>query len=283
MLIYRDPQKCLFKTCNRRTKKLLCKSHINKKLDYIPYYRQVDPFNLELRIINIQILWKNRLFYNKNRKIVKNYKRVVNNKDPISRDILLQNNRLYEDINFLYPIFINEFVYLYKLESLLQIINNDCKEIITNTIISKVDINNIKELCNKLNIRIYEEEFTKEEILHFKKTKTFQKLDVLGTYFPLNIFNSISKDDKIKVYQELRLMWTAFCTDNNINEVKIYGKKITWFCKGNITEILVEKINFLLNDNLDINLKKMISYLIVGAFAYVNLDIKKIYNNFDFI
>ena len=52
---------------------------------------------------------------------------------------------------------------------------------------------------------------------------------------------------------------------------------------NNIEIILIDKINFLLNNNLDYNLRKMITYLIIGAFAYVDVDIKKIYTDIDFI
>ena len=60
MLIYRNPNKCAFMSCNRRCKKLLCKNHINKKLDFVPYFIQINPFYLELIIINLQTFWKNK-------------------------------------------------------------------------------------------------------------------------------------------------------------------------------------------------------------------------------
>ena len=78
-------------------------------------------------------------------------------------------------------------------------------------------------------------------------------------------------------------MWDAFCVDNDISDKDLFNKKINWSNNDNVDKNLIEKINFLLNDNLDINLKKMISYLIIGAFSYVNNDIKKIYNNINFI
>ena len=283
MLIYRNPNKCAFMSCNRRCKKLLCKNHINKKLDFVPYFIQINPFYLELIIINLQTFWKNKLLLRKNKFIIKNFKNIVNNKDPISRDILIINGHLQENIDLLYPIIINNFIYLYKLENLLYIINTNCKEVITNTLIDSDEIKKIKILCVKLNLSINNEEFSEEELFHFKKIKTFQKLDILGTYFPINIYNKISLEEKKKIYQELRLMWNAFCIDNNINEIKLFKKNINWLIQDNIDKSLVDKINLLLNDNIDENLKKMISYLIIGAFAYINFDIKKIYNNFDFI
>ena len=81
-------------------------------------------------------------------------------------------------------------------------------------------------------------------------------------------------------------MWIAFCNDNNISENDLYNEKIIWNIKlnvDNIEVILIDRINFLLNDNLDKNIKKMITYLIMGAFAYVDPEIKKIYNDFIFI
>lgn len=283
MLTYRNPNKCIYSSCNIRCKKLFCKKHIKAEIDYIPYYKQVDPFVLELKIINFQTLFKNRLNIRKNRFIISNITKIVNNKDPISREIILNNKHLQMDINLIYPISYNNFIYIYKLESLMQIINSECNEVISNTPISKKDINSIKKLFQQFNLKIEEEQFSEEELFHFKKTKTFQKLDILGTYFPINMYDKLTKNQKEKIYQELRLMWTTFCIDNGLNEQSLFNKKIQWLYQDNIDSMLIEKINLLLKDDFDSNLKKMISYLIIGAFVYVIPNFRKIYNNFDFI
>ena len=274
MLVYNGPNRYLLENCNKQ------KFNISNK---IPYYIDIDPFLIELRIINFQLYFRNKIVQKKNKFIIYNINKVINYEDPLTKEIILKNKHLQVDINLLYPILIKEFIYLYKLESLNLIINNNCKEIITNTDLNQEDINKIKYLCKKFNINIEEEEFTQEELFHFKKINTFQKLDILGTYFPLNIYNNLSLQEKTNIYVELKLMWNAFCIDNNISDKDLFNKKLIWSNNDNVDKNLIEKINFLLDDNLDINLKKMISYLIIGAFSYVNNDIKKIYNNINFI
>ena len=46
---------------------------------------------------------------------------------------------------------------------------------------------------------------------------------------------------------------------------------------------ILDTIDKLMNEHLDINLKKMISYIIVGAFAYVCPHIKEIYSDLEFV
>jgi hypothetical protein len=177
-------------------------------------------------------------------------------------------------------------MYIYKLESLLQILSYDKIEIFSKTIIKKEDINKVKYLCKKYNIKIEEENFTDYEEKYLKKIKTLQKFDILGTYFPVNLFDNLSSDAKKSIYNELKAMWAAFCEDNRISEIDLYNKKIFWhttYNDDNIEEILINVIDFLLREDLNFNLKKMITYIIIGAFSYIDRSIKKIYNDIDFI
>ena len=59
MLKYCDSSRCVHDLCKRRTKKVFCKTHINFIITYIPYYRYIDPFDLESRIITFQNYWRN--------------------------------------------------------------------------------------------------------------------------------------------------------------------------------------------------------------------------------
>ena len=86
------------------------------------------------------------------------------------------------------------------------------------------------------------------------------------------------------VYNELNLIWSSFRDDNNINENAIFGYNIKWGkTPNNIENKLLDNINIMINNNLEDTFKKNICYIIIGAFSYVNKDIKKIYNNIDFI
>ena len=127
---------------------------------------------------------------------------------------------------------------------------------------------------------------SEKEKHHVIKIETFQKFDIVGSYFPVKFYDNMNYNNKILVYKELKSMWIAFCQDNKLIEKNIYNKEIFWesnLNKKNIENILLDKINFLLNHDIEYNLKKMITYLIIGAFAYIDADIKNIYNNFDFI
>ena len=281
-----NPKLCLYKKCNIQTNKFFCKNHFNAVIDYIPYFINIDPFIIESRIICFQYYWRNKLIIKKNRCLIKNMDFLVNKNDPITQELIFRNNYLLFDINHIYPLIINNKMYIYKLESLLQIINYDNIEIFTQTKIKNIDIQNIKYLCKKLNIDIQNDILTDIEINHLKITDTLQKFDILGTYFPIKLYNNINNIKKKLIYNELKLIWNAFCQDNNISDIDLYKKKINWdimINNNNIEIILIDKINFLLNNNLDYNLRKMITYLIIGAFAYVDVDIKKIYTDIDFI
>lgn len=278
--------KCLYDDCNIKTNKRFCKDHSNFELRHIPYFLNIDPFILELRIINFQNYWRNKLLINKNLSIIRNIRNIVNEKDPLTMEVIIKNGVLQTDIDKIYPIQIDKFIYIYKLESLKEII---CKysgiEPVNKIKIYDNDIININKLCKSLKIKMQEYEYSINEIYYFKKVDALQKLDILGTYFPINLYENINSSNKLKIYNELRSIWYAFCIDNKINERKVYKKKIIWHQPSinNVDELLINKIDFLLNEKFDISFKKMISYLIIGAFSYIDSNVKKIYNNIDFI
>lgn len=278
--------KCLYSDCNVKTSKRFCKDHLNFKLRHIPYFLNVDPFELELRIINFQNYWRRKLLIKKNRNIIINVKKIINDKDPLSMEDIFKNGVLLINIDLIYPLNINKFIYIYKLESLIEIINKyDSIEPVNRIKISNIDINNIHKLCNFLNINLVDYNYTNNEITYFKKINALQKLDVLGTYFPINLYENLKNEKKIRIYNEFKSIWSAFCIDNNINEKEFYKKDIIWEqpTLNDVNDLLIDKIDFILNNSLDNNFKKMISYLIIGAFSYVDKDVKKIYNNIDFI
>lgn len=281
-----NPKLRLYNNCNSKFKNNLCENHLNSNVDFITYYIDIDPFIIENNIINFQYYWRNRVIIKKNRLIIKNIKKLVNRNDPITQENLIINNILSIDLDYIYPLFINNMMYIYKLESLLQILTHDNIEIFTKTEIKDIDIQKIKYLCKKLNINAEEDNLTDNEIKYLEKINALQKFDILGTYFPVNLFDNLSNEKKKAIYNELKALWIAFCEDNGITDIELYNQKVKWsnkYNENNIEVILIDTINFLLNDNLDYNIKKMITYIIIGAFAYVDPLIKNIYRDIDFI
>lgn len=269
---------------NKRIDNSTTNKYSKKGLLYVPYFINYDPFIIENSVIIIQRKWRLEIILRKNRYIKKNIHKIINYTDPISRELLIDDNNLVVNINLLFFIERNNFLYIYKLESLLNIIDYNCIEAITNTKLSSYEVKNIRLVLNLLKLNFHNETFTEKEDNYFKKIEILQKLDILGSYFSIDLYNRISNENKIKVYNELKSMWLAFFNDNNLKKLKKFNK-IKWIAVNieNIDTQLLYKIDTLLNKDIEINLKKMISYLIVGAFAYVVPEIKKIYNNFDFI
>ena len=268
---------CLYKNCNIESNHYFCNNHNNTDF---------DPFIIENRIISFQFYWRNKLQIKKNICLIKNMNILNNKNDPITQEQIFDNKYLLFDINHIYPLIINNKMYIYKLESLLQIINYDNIEIFSHIRIKNIDIQNIKYLCKKLHLYIQKDTLTDIENKHLLIIDTLQKFDILGTYFPIKLYKNINNLKMMSIYNELKLLWTAFCQDNNISDIDLYKKEITWdkiLKNDNIEILLIDKINFLLNDDLDYNLRKMITYLIIGAFAYVDSDIKNIYKDIDFI
>ena len=108
----------------------------------ISKYQIMDPFFFELQIINFQRRW----YFYKNHKykqlIVKNIKQLINYNDPITLNCFFNNNKL-KDINYLYPIFRNNNMYIYYLTSLKDLFENKQNEIYTNREFTTVEINHI--------------------------------------------------------------------------------------------------------------------------------------------
>lgn len=213
--------------------------------------------------------------------------RIVNTNDPITMQTIFENGTFIHDPSELFPIFRNDKIYLYILDSLNTHIKYSKKDIFTNTVFTKNELNNITKQykityrnnkCTSNNEKVND-----IEAKHLKKISTLKKLDYIGTYFPISEYNKIESRSFRLIYNELKNMWCAFKTDNEFDEVHFFGDRIEWsFVPDKHEELLLDKINSLLSDNLDENIKIMISYVIIGAFAYVCPFIKKHYTNIDF-
>ena len=247
----------------------------------ISKYQIMDPFFFELQIINFQRRW----YFYKNHKykqlIVKNIKQLINYNDPITLNCFFNNNKL-KDINYLYPIFRNNNMYIYYLTSLKDLFENKQNEIYTNTEFTTEEINHINFLTrNFTNKKI---KLSEKENFYFKKIKFFQKFFELNTYFTIEIYENVDKKKLKIIYKELQMMLDTYLSDNKLTEEKLFNVKIDWNSnKNNIENNLITNIDLLVNNKLDEIFRKHICYIIIGAFSYVDYNIKKIYNNIDFI
>lgn len=247
----------------------------------IQTYRDFDPFFVESNIISFQRIWRYNKYHKYKNIIIKNINNLINHYDPITLNYFYESNKI-NNINNLYPIIIGNNMYIYEIDSLNEIIKEDKKEVFSNLDIEKTHIYNIKFLCK--NFKVHKLKLTKKEKIYHKKTTIFQIFLDLETYFTLDIYEKVKKSKLPKVLNELRMMWTAFIEDNNINEIELFGSQINWNLKNNThEEILLRNINSMINNNLDQNFKKTICYIIIGAFSYVDSKVKKIYRNIDFI
>jgi hypothetical protein len=247
----------------------------------IQTYTDFDPFFVESNLISFQRIWRYNKYHKNKNIIIKNINNLINHYDPITLNYFFESNKI-NNINNLYPIIIRHNMYIYEIDSLNEIIKEDKKEVFSNIDIDSHHIENIKFLCK--NFKVNKLKLTKKEKLFHKKTNIFQIFLDLETYFTLDIYEKINKSKLPKILNELRLMWTAFIEDNNINEIELFGSEINWnFKKNTYEEILLKNINSMINNNLDQNFKKTICYIIIGAFSYVDSNIKKIYRNIDFI
>ena len=248
----------------------------------IEVFKECDPFYIELQIIKLQYLWKFHKYHKSKMKIIKNIKILKNHCDPISLDYFFINNSYFKNINNLYPIFDNNVMYVYQLSSVKELIEQNINEIYSNKPFQINDIKNILFLTK--DIKIKNVELTNTEKLYNKKIKIFQIFFELGTYFTLDLYENINKKKLFDVYNELNLIWSSFRDDNNIDEINTFGNKIKWSKNPNdIENKLLDNITIMINNNLEDIFKKNICYIIIGAFSYVDKDIKKIYNNIDFI
>ncbi len=242
----------------------------------IEIFEDVDPFKLESCIISLQRRVRYWLNFYHLRLILKNFKILSNNQDPITLNEIKIHN-----INKLYPIFRRSRMYVYEIESLDMLISNKMKEVYSNTKFKRYEIKNIKKLqCKKVKkLDMYND----KEKLYFLKIDIFQRFFELKTYFTLELYEKINKINLNKIFGELRMMWTAYIADNSINENDILKNKLDWRNSKNIELKLLQNIHNLINCNLEDIFIKNICYIIIGAFSYVDPNIKKIYNNIDFI
>jgi len=237
-----------------------------------------DPFIFESRIITFQLYIKNRHLIRKNKQIIKNIGKLVNFRDPINLEHIVKLNKFHYNVDIIYPLFRNNKMYLYTILSLYQIIKYNRKEIYTNTVLTINEKKNILRLFKKLNIA----EITLEDNIFFKKIDVLKLFEIIGIYFPIDDYNNIEKNKFRSIYCELKNIWKKFLKDNNLTEEKLLNKKLNWkFIIKDETELL-DRIVVLLDNNLDSSMKIMISYIIIGAFAYVCPHIKKYYENIVF-
>mgnify|MGYP006425525731 CR=1 FL=1 len=253
----------------------------------IPIYKEIDPFFLELQIIKFQLLWRYNKYHKHKSIIIKNIKLLHNYCDPISLNyfyITTKKTPSLININTLYPIIIKNQVYVYELKSLKELLDiGNIKEIYTNTPLDRNQISNIKFLTKDLNRD--NTPLSVSENRYIQKIEVFQIFFELDTYFTLELYENIKKYKLSEVFTELKMLWRAFKEDNRINEIELFGNQIIWTNNkiDNIENILLKNINIMINNKLENNIRKNICYIIIGAFSYVDKDIKKIYNNFEFI
>lgn len=259
----------------------------------IRVFKECDPFYIELQIFKFQYLWKYHKYHKSKMIIIKNMNLLRNHCDPISLNNFYINkisNQYLINIDNLYPIIINNNMYIYELTSLKELINQNINEIYLNIPFEKKHVNNIIFLTKYMkndNIPL-----TASEILYKKKIEIFQIFFELGTYFTLQLYENINKNKLNDVFNELKMIWTSFKDDNNVDENSIFGQTIKWNhinikkgskTKNPIEDKLLDNINIMINNKLEDNFKKNICYIIIGAFSYADSNIKKIYNNIDFI
>ena len=256
----------------------------------IKIYSDIDPFFLESKIIAFQSLWLYNKYHRHKYYIIKNINNIGNNQDPISLNKIIKNNKII-NINNLYPIFKNGKMYVYELKSLNDILKNDVNEIYTNLPFLNHEVNSINFLLSKINTQGCNAssslekiiKYTDKEKIYFLKINIFQKFYELGTYFTLELYESINKTNLQQILSELKMIWNSFKEDNNINENEMFQKQLNWKYTNDVEDKLLNNINIMINNNLEDNFKKSICYLIIGAFCYVDKELKKIYNNIVFI
>ena len=232
---------------------------------------------VNLKIVN---LWKYHKYYKHHYLIVKNIGILGNYCDPISQNVIFENNKII-DIKKLFPIFRNNKMYVYEFKSLKDIIdNNSNKEIFSNTKLTNSEINNIKFLTSK--IKNEEIKLSKEQELYFRKSHIFTIFHELDTYFSITMYNKIDREKFKNILSELKMMWNAFRIDNKLDEVELFGCVLKWNSKKYEDQLLTN-IKIMIDNKLDKSFKKALSYVIIGAFAYVDKNIKKTYNDIDFI
>ena len=248
----------------------------------IKIYHDIDPFFLESHIISLQRIWRYNTYHRHKYNIIKNFNIIGNVQDPISLTQIIKDGKI-TNINNLYPIFRNNRIYIYDLLSLKEIISNNMNEVYSGKSFLPSELRHINFILKNRSFDIEKQKISKIETLYFLKISIFQIFYELGTYFTLSMYETINKKYLGVIFNELKLMWTSYKQDYKIDENHFFGKLIQWELDSNIESKLLENINIMVNNNLDGIFKKNICYLIIGSFCYVDKNLKKIYNNIDFI
>ena len=230
-------------------------------------------------IVKIQHLWRYYKYYRHQFIICRNIKSLINHCDVISLNTIYDSRKI-TNIEFLYSIFRSNKMYVYELSSLKKMIETNMKEIHTNTNFTKSEIEEIKFLTSKIKER--KKRLTKKEKFNLMKDKVFTVFHELDTYFSIEIYQKVQKDEFSKILNELKMMWNAFQTDNKLNDIELFGIELKWEDK-NYENQLLTNIKIMIDNNLEKSFRKAISFVIIGAFAYVIPDIKKTYSDIDFI
>ena len=248
----------------------------------IKIYKDIDPFFIESQIIGLQRKWQYKIYHKHKYDIIKNFNIIGNTQDPVSLNQIIRNGKVL-NIDNLYPIYRNDRIFVYELESLFEIIDNNMNEVYTCKPFTINEINHINFLKKIIKKVRKNRKITEEEKLHFLRMDIFQIFYELGTYFTLNMYESIDKNNLEIIFNELKLMWNSFKQDYQINELQLFGEELNWDKCFKIEYKLLENIKIMIDNKIDDVFKKNICYLIIGSFCYVDKDLKKIYNNIDFI
>lgn len=236
---------------------------------------------MDLKVIKIQYAWR----CYKNCKLlsllVKNRQLLRNHIDPISNEDIYDGTRILLDANDLYPIKRSNNVYLYNISSLKLLIDNNENEIFTKKQFTEDEKKEFDFYLKYFNYQLDEDKQNDKEKKFLLKTKIFKTFYDLETYFTVTLYDKLNENELYKIFTEVKLMWEAFKEDNNINDKDLFGKDLNWMYSNE--DDLLNNIDIMINNELDKLFRKNICYIIIGAFSYVNKDIKKIYRNIDFI
>ena len=236
---------------------------------------------MDLKVIKIQNTWR---CYKKCKLLgllVKNRKLLRNHIDPISNEEIYNGTKILLDANEIYPIKRNDNVYLYNISSLKLLIDNSENEIFTKRQFTENEKLEFNFYLKYFNYELDEDEQNEKEKKFLLKTKIFKTFYDLETYFTLTLYDKLNENEFYKIFTEIKLMWEAFKEDNNVNDKDLFGKDLNWMY--NNEDDLLNNIDTMINNELDKLFRKNICYIIIGAFSYVNKDIKKVYRNIDFI
>lgn len=236
---------------------------------------------MDIKAKIIQNVWRSYKMCKIPKLIVKNISKIKNEIDPISSYDLIKSKKILVDLGKLYLLNKNNNYYLYEISSLNLLIESNSSEIFSNQKLIDSEIKEINFYFNLLRNKNEILENNEIEQDFALKTKIFDTFFKLDTYFTLTMYNNVKENDKGKIFTEVKLMWEAFKEDNNVTEMELFGKKLNWIYDSEVS--LLTNIDILINNNLEKLFRKNICYIIIGAFSYVDKNIKKIYRNIDFI